>query len=81
MEEEVDVMSKGVKGLWDESEHERIKALSDKRRQEEAEAKGNCKACDYAKKKKDGNPDAVKIEKGRGYFFCHRPVCPCEANR
>jgi hypothetical protein len=74
-------MSKGVKGLWDESEHERIKSLSDKRGHDDAMAKGNCKACDHARKKKDGNPDAAKIEKGRGYFFCHRQGGPCEANK
>lgn len=81
MEEEVDVMSKGVKGLWDESEHERVKALSEKRRAEESITKGNCKSCDHGRKKKDGNPDAVKIYKGRGYFFCFRPGGVCDANK
>ena len=78
--EDMDIMSKGVKGLWDEDEHARITALSNKRRQEAAMLAGNCKACEHSRKKREGNSDVPKIDKAKGYYFCFHPAGVCAAN-
>ena len=80
--EEMDVMSKGVKGLWDDDEQERIRKLADQRRQATAMSQGNCRACDHSRKKREGNAEYPKIYKGKSFFFCSRMegACPANAN-